>query len=715
MESVFSRENQQSDKAESIKKGVHLMVVAMKNLALYPITSQANRQTIAQLLAWFQEFFAQNANLTLYVSKDQLISEEEEVVYHEKASESIVCGPMFRDGVQSIIFENGLNEEELKGFLLILNRFRNPSDDEGDDLVTAMWQASYPNIKYQVADEYAEVDPEFDTAAMRAARARLDQDDFDSGWDALAPLEVEGMAPVSKSLGSLFALAADPNILTNSFGRGPGGGTGGDAPDGWSGGTSGEPGAPDLSGGSGSGGLGSNPGGSGSGGPGSNPGGSGPNPNGPGANQGQPNYGPGGDIDDHRTDYVEADVSNISQTIGDLDLSSFKSTSHSGALKSWAEEETDKAERRLNYWGLTDEEAENLAALVKWDESLDTGYQALDILMTLIVSPVMTPVVGTFINRYLVEEARRSLLSLDLKNFNYFLDIMRREGESTQDPTILAVLENLKIAMSQPEILEPLFSTKHPPEKIEANYDDLRYFLYQLPLGGINSLALGVGKVQDAKLKNLVLEVVAYAYAAASSNENFGPILATLNEAAIVLLLRHLVAPGRPFPAHILLTLTKHNSATVRSTAAQAMLERDPSLMPQIAYLATDPLVTATLRPFLLKKRDATVEKYLLNYLRSLAADSKNQPDVKALECYQTLGVTASPPSIAFLSEVLLKSSWKNIVSRSLDLNRVGAAMALFLAQNDSEAAEALRKASRSAFRNIRNAYKEAERRLAVN
>jgi hypothetical protein len=693
MESANHRDHHGSEKAESVKKGLHLLVVAMKNLALYPASSQANRLTLGQLLAWFQDYFAQNHNLALLVTKDGLATEDEEIVYQEKPTEPIVCGPLFRDGVQAIIFESGLSEDELKTFLLILNHFRNPSDDDREDLVTAMWQASLPNVKYQLADEYAEVDPEFDTAAMRAAKAHTEADDFNSPWEALNPQESEGAAPVSKNIGSLFALAADPSILFGGFNSSQGQGQGGSEPGGGGQG-GGSPGGGQGGGGQGGGQKGSE---------GGNASGAGPAD----YSADNQNFGPGGPEVKGPNGYVDPDLSSLSTAMSEMGQK--KSPNQPQEIKA----EDESGERRLNYWGLTDDEAQRLAALVKWDESVDASYQALEILLIVVASQVMTARIRPFVVSFLAEEARRSLASLDLKNFNYFWDRLRRETLNPPNPHVQLVYEETRAALSRPEILAPILSAKHPPEKIEANYDDLRYFLYQMPFEAIKALALGLSKIQSQRLKNLVLEMTAYAFASAEPVENLGAVVAALGEQALVALIRFLVAPGQSLPIHLLTSLARHHSAQVRQTVAKAMLERDPALVANISHLAADPLVTATLRPFLSHKREPAVEKYLLSFLRANYEASKASLDFKILECYQTLGICASSASLPFLSEVLLKKSWKTFISRSLEAHRLGAALALTLMPKNSGAEEILQKASRSTFRNVRAAFKEAQKRLA--
>ncbi|MDR3153369.1 MAG: HEAT repeat domain-containing protein [Deltaproteobacteria bacterium] len=238
-----------SEAAKELRGGLHQFVVAMKNMALYPPTSQTNIQGISQLRGWLAAYMAARGPISLTVTRDGLNNEAGEQVYLEKPNESILSYPLFRDGIQILTFEAGLTEEELKGFIGILLKFRTAGETDHEDVVTAMWDASFQGIRYIVADEYEEVDPEFDTGAMVCALPpSAERPDPDAPWSAEQPVQAEGTAPVAKSVGSLFALAdsldfsfapggaagkvADPHEggkLLPSKGQGPGssGGAGG--------------------------------------------------------------------------------------------------------------------------------------------------------------------------------------------------------------------------------------------------------------------------------------------------------------------------------------------------------------------------------------------------------------------------------------------------------------------------------------------------------
>jgi hypothetical protein len=108
------------------------------------------------------------------------------------------------------------------------------------------------------------------------------------------------------------------------------------------------------------------------------------------------------------------------------------------------------------------------------------------------------------------------------------------------------------------------------------------------------------------------------------------------------------------------------------------------------------------------------VENVILDRLSELAAQ-KSVPngDAQLLALYRALGRSASSRSLAFLGETLLKKDFKTLFERGGDTHRVGAALALNLLPKGLGAEELLAKASRSAFRNIRHAFREAKRILS--
>jgi hypothetical protein len=157
--------NRERDLAEEVRSGLQLFVVAVKNCALYPENSKIRGASLEKLQEWFAKFLDQHESLKLFVDMDSFLFQGVQV-YQEKAGEGAVVFPFFRDGVQWIEFQEGMEPSELSALIDNMNRFRMLKEEDEDDLVTALWDADLQNIKYKTANEFWEIDPVTEIASF---------------------------------------------------------------------------------------------------------------------------------------------------------------------------------------------------------------------------------------------------------------------------------------------------------------------------------------------------------------------------------------------------------------------------------------------------------------------------------------------------------------------------------------------------------------------
>jgi hypothetical protein len=794
-----------SEQAQRMRQGLHQFIVTMKNLALYPETSQTNRQASAQLLEWMTVYMKMYGPIILIVTREFMFNDREEIVYQEKPSDAILCFPLFRDGVQSVIFEPGLTEEELRGFIEILLKFKTATENDQDDIVTSMWEAAFNNIKYTIADEYEEVGPEFDTGAMVCARPPVNRPDIDAPYQALAPMETDGTAPIAKSIGSLFALAdtldfsfapggkdgriADPHAdgKVQPEASGPGGEGGADdagfSPfqnsdnverdesyddmdeDGF---------APfqnatglnqpyqgpvfeddvgrvrkarstrssrDNPFGDGEGGSGGGSGGGGQGG-----GGSGGGGQGGGGAQGEGGQGSAGgqgaaggasegseevhssreggeawdDDEGFSTSPFEQSLQNLDFT--NLSMDSFNDNTEFQAPVTIPEDEEDrldvdeetKANRahRLKFWGLSSREIKQISALIQWDEARARSYSVLSLMMVLIKSPILKSGMRPAIVSFVTEEFKEAIGRMYLGHANEFLAQLQELSELPgRRNAVPAINEDLKRKLNSPEILGPLFAIASKDEYVNQVYDDLRYFLYQLPPSSAFNLGELMGDVKSLRLKRLLIEIIAWQIPKIS--ENIAPLAPHLNEWAILALMDMLKAMRITLPGPLASSFARHRSPEIREAAAKFIIESDPDNLQIISHLVIDPdpRIRALVTPKLTRRRDPGVESLLLEHISINYSQKQNKPDI--MEYYRAFGMAAGFGSVNFLSGILLKRDLSSFFrSSSKDYHRIGAASALLLMPATTGADEIIRKASKSAFRSVRNAVDEARRIL---
>ncbi|MDR2350858.1 MAG: hypothetical protein LBF41_09610 [Deltaproteobacteria bacterium] len=800
----FQNRTGESEQVLSLRQGLHQFIVTMKNMALYPDTSQTNRQASFQLLEWMSGYMKAHGPMVLHVNKDMLFTQRGENVYQEKSNDQLLAFPLFRDGIQTLIFEPGLTEDELRKFINIMLRFKTATENDQDDVVTSMWEAAFNSIKYAIADEYEEVSPEFDTGAMVCSRPPANRPDIDAPYQALAPMETEGVAPVAKSIGALFALAdtldfsfapggvdgrvEDPhaegkfeaeNQMADGFpppggpagrggpggdrGRGPGGGPPGNFPPNPSGDPDGDradnededgfapfqsstginredrfqggvyyddvPGrvrkarserslddfAEDdypLANGTGSG--------SGSGSRAvSDPGGALP---GTPAPEGEEGFESGSYFDDTGGGNSDSPFGDMLQNMDLSQISSDSADEPNPELQAMITlpDEDERAEpdertvanraERLKFWGLSAREIKQVSALIQWDETRAKSYSILSMVLILLKSPVVKNAMRPAIVTFITEEIREALRKRFLGHANEFLAELQELSETKKRPAIVAIYEDVKKRMASPEFLSPLPDVSADEDSVNAMYDDLRYFLYQLPPNSIFVLIAMLAELKSLKLKKLFIEVVAWHIP--KVEENLGKIAPLLNEWAIRELISMLTAMRLELPTQLASNFSRHANPAIRELAARYILDNDQDNIQAIAHLIVDrePKIRELVTPRLTRRRDPTVEAILYHHISANYLAGKDRPDI--LEYYRAFGMSAGFGSAAFLTEVLTKKDLGALFGGSKSNHRTGAALALLLMPATTGAEEILRKAKKSSFRSFRNAINAAKKIL---
>jgi hypothetical protein len=327
--------------------------------------------------------------------------------------------------------------------------------------------------------------------------------------------------------------------------------------------------------------------------------------------------------------------------------------------------------------------------------------------------PISTIIEGTHLPQiaiFLTNEIRNSLKRLELRYLNNFiveLGARAQAGGRFEGPLRDEILKRL----STIELLSYLVDPGPAPERLDAAYEDLRWLLYQLPPAGVNSLTGLVGKTAPwPRLRDLALEIIAYE--AARSGGKTVSIL-QLDERSLARLVEISGASLRGLPAQTIQGLCHHKSGAVREAIARALIENDlDNFHSTCAHMVLDPdiRVAKLVRPALATKRNPAVENHLLTLLRESYTRDRHGDDPRMLDNYRLLGHTASPRTVPFLEEVLLRKDFKTFISRSVDSHKLGAALALFMMPHVEAARHVLERAGKSSFRNVRQAYLEAER-----
>ena len=144
-------------------KLVNLLLLAWRNYSLYPEGHANSIRAIANLESAFHNFFSFHNELQLSVGKNRLMHDGK--VVHEVSStpgaEDMVS-LLYRDGIQSLEFYQGLLQDELVYFFSTLKEYRVLAEEAEGDIVTSLNEGNLEHINFKAVDIFWEDLPPLD-------------------------------------------------------------------------------------------------------------------------------------------------------------------------------------------------------------------------------------------------------------------------------------------------------------------------------------------------------------------------------------------------------------------------------------------------------------------------------------------------------------------------------------------------------------------------
>ena len=186
------RTDEEWQAAENVITGLQL---ARKNYSLYPEDHINCTRAMERFWQQLETFLQAHGNLRFELEKDRLIFQEETILT-ELPEDGNLPFTLFRDGIQWLEFQDGIEAKEIEDFLRILNKYRLLSDEPEGDLVTALWEAALPHIEHHVADFFWGAEPEDDFTVQPA---KEDIETVLSEEEEQETSESEGIASIDPS------------------------------------------------------------------------------------------------------------------------------------------------------------------------------------------------------------------------------------------------------------------------------------------------------------------------------------------------------------------------------------------------------------------------------------------------------------------------------------------------------------------------------------
>lgn len=138
---------------ETVKDVISSFLVGLKNFGFYPENHVICQKCIENVFKLLEAFLNTYDSLRLDIEKERLIYQGD-IVFQESASKQELAFFLYRDGIKWIKFNKGLTSKEIKRFLNILNFYATVQEDPEGDLVTALWEENFSNIRYKASNIY---------------------------------------------------------------------------------------------------------------------------------------------------------------------------------------------------------------------------------------------------------------------------------------------------------------------------------------------------------------------------------------------------------------------------------------------------------------------------------------------------------------------------------------------------------------------------------
>ena len=163
---------------QGVGRIVHVLLMAYRNCAVYPEGHAISQKSLERLLSNFNGFFPAFGHFRLHIDNDQLLYLD--TVVHEAPLESQtddITSQLYRDGIQWIEFQDGLDLEELATLFRILSKYRSLVEETEGDIVTDIIDEDFSHIILEAIDLFWEEKDLIDFSNLNKSVAALAEDE----------------------------------------------------------------------------------------------------------------------------------------------------------------------------------------------------------------------------------------------------------------------------------------------------------------------------------------------------------------------------------------------------------------------------------------------------------------------------------------------------------------------------------------------------------
>lgn len=151
MTDATTQDQEELQDATPVMHLMQAMVKGLRAVQLYLPNNPVYQRAIENVKRAFDPIWEEFVELDLVVAETDLLLGDEVVLTQPTKSES-VAWVLFKDGVRSLSFAPGVEQEEAVRFLNVIHKARTLQSDAADDLLTLLWDEDFQFIRYHAIE-----------------------------------------------------------------------------------------------------------------------------------------------------------------------------------------------------------------------------------------------------------------------------------------------------------------------------------------------------------------------------------------------------------------------------------------------------------------------------------------------------------------------------------------------------------------------------------
>jgi hypothetical protein len=151
MTDATTQDQEQLQDATPVLHLMQAMVKGLRAVQLYLPNNPVYQRAIDNVKRAFDPIWEEFVELDLVVAETDLKLGEETVLAQPTKSESIAW-VLYKDGVRSLSFAPGIEEDEVIRFLNVIHKARTLQPEAADDLLTLLWDEDFQFVKYYAVE-----------------------------------------------------------------------------------------------------------------------------------------------------------------------------------------------------------------------------------------------------------------------------------------------------------------------------------------------------------------------------------------------------------------------------------------------------------------------------------------------------------------------------------------------------------------------------------